>query len=171
MTQPTFVPISEADQMRPALRLSNPGVWTQSRPSELRGATRPSGPAFGTPGPDQGYALKLAHGFADRLVLGPGEHAEDAAAGCTGVAMRRAAAFGRAPVVHDMTLAFTLWGFLGDAPDDLVEKRRPLFSAAAHSYHRQRAIADLVAASTLRMTPDGVAARVSGGRWRELLVD
>ena len=170
MTQPTFVPINEADQVRPALRLSNPGAWTQSRPSELRGANRQTGPAFGTPGPDQGYALKLAHGFADRLVLTTGEHAEDAAAGCTAVAMRRAAAFGRAPVVHDLTLAFSLWGFLDEAPDDLVERRRPLFSAASHSYQRQRVIADLAAASTLRMTPDGVAARVGEGRWQELLV-
>ena len=58
-----------------------PGIWTQSRPSELRG-TRPAGPSLGTPGPDQGFALKLARRFEDRLELAEGESTEDAIAGC-----------------------------------------------------------------------------------------
>ena len=28
MTQPTFVPIAEADQVRPAMHLDVPGIWT-----------------------------------------------------------------------------------------------------------------------------------------------
>jgi len=35
MTQPTFVPIAEADQVRPARHLHVPGSWTQSRPAEV----------------------------------------------------------------------------------------------------------------------------------------
>ena len=72
--------------------------------------------------------------------------------------MRRAARFGRAPVIHDLTLAFTLWGFLGGAPADLVAAREPLFRAASHHYQVQRTIADCVPESTLRLTPD------AGGR-------
>ena len=90
MTQPTFVPIVEADQVRSAYRLDVPSIWTQSRPSELRTTRPPRGRMFGTPGPDQGYALKLARRFEDRVNLVPGESAEDAIAGCTAVAMRRA---------------------------------------------------------------------------------
>ena len=37
MTQPSFVPIVEADQVRPALRLSTPGPWTPSRVAEITG--------------------------------------------------------------------------------------------------------------------------------------
>ena len=127
MTQPSFVPIVEADQVRRAYRLKVPSIWTQSRPSELRGATQPAGLQLGSPGPDQGFALKLARRFEDRLVLADGESTEDAIAGCTAVAMRRCARFGRAPAIYDLTFAFTLWGFLGGAPADLIELRGPLF--------------------------------------------
>ena len=167
MTQPSFVPVVEADQVRRAYQLDVPSIWTASRPSELRGTRAPAGAFLGTPGPDQGFALKLARRFEDRLVLAPGEHAEDAVAGCTAVAMRRAAAYGRAPVIHDLTLAFTLWGFLAGAPADLIEAREPLFRSASHHYQAQRTIADCVPEETLRLTPEQVAEQL--GAWRTLL--
>jgi hypothetical protein len=142
-------------------------VWTQSRPSELRGTVQPAGARLGSPGPDQGYALKLARGFVDRLELVAGESPDDAVSGCTAVAMRRAARFGRAPVVYDLTLAFTLWGFLGGAPADLVATRGPLFRSASHHYEAQRTIADSVRPDTLRLTPEQVATRLPD--WRELI--
>jgi len=167
VTQPNFVPVVEADQVRRAYQLDVPGIWTTSRPSELRGTRAPAGAFLGTPGPDQGFALKLARRFEDRLVLGPGEHAEDAIAGCTAVAMRRSASYGRAPVIHDLTLAFTLWGFLPGAPADLVVAREPLFRSASHHYQVQRTIADAVPESTLRLTPEQVAERLDD--WRSLV--
>jgi hypothetical protein len=167
VTQPSFVPIVEEDQVRPAYRLKVPGVWVQSRPSELRGTSPPRGAGFGTQGPDQGFALRLARRFEDRLRLGEGESAEDAMVGCSAVAMRRCARFGRAPAVPDLTFAFTLWGFLGDAPPDLVEGRVPLFRSAAHHYQAQRAIAATVAEETLSLTPEAVAAGLP--EWRRWL--
>lgn len=167
VTQPSFVPVVEADQVRRAYPLTVPSIWTTSRPSELRGTRAPSGAFLGSPGPDQGFALKLARRFEDRLVLAPGEQVADAIAGCTAVAMRRAAGYGRAPVIHDLTLAFTLWGFLPGAPADLVEIREPMFRSASHHYQAQRAIADCVPESTLRLTPGEVANRMSD--WRPLL--
>jgi hypothetical protein len=125
------------------------------------------GPSFGTPGPDQGFALKLARRFEDRLEVSAGESVEDVISGCTAVAMRRAARFGRAPLIFDLGFAFTLWGFLGGAPDDLVAQRAPLFRSAAHHYGARRAIADAVVADTLRLSPEAVAARL--GRWHDLL--
>lgn len=167
MTQPSFVPIIEADQVRPAHQLRVPNIWTQSRPSEIRGASRPSGRRYGSPGPDQGFALKLARRFEDRLQLAEGESAEDAIAGATAVAMRRCARFGRAPTVYDLEFGFTLWGFLGGAPDDLVSARGPLFRSAAHHYTSQRAIADMVTEEALRLRPDEVAERLD--QWRSLI--
>ncbi len=167
MTQPSFVPIAEADQVRRAYRLEVPSIWTATRPSELRQTTAPSGPRLGVPGPDQGYALKLARRFEDELTLTDGESAEDAVAGCVAVALRRAAGYGRAPVIFDLSFAFMLWGFLGGAPDDLVSARAPLFRSAAHQYDVQRVIADCVRPTTLRLTPEEVEARLDG--WRELL--
>jgi hypothetical protein len=167
VTQPSFVPIVEADQVRAAYRLQVPNIWTQSRPSELRGASQPEGRKLGKPGPDQGFALKLARRFEDRLQLVAGETADDVLAGCTAVAMRRCARFGRAPAVYDLSFGFTLWGFLGGAPADLVAGRSPLFRSAAHHYLAQRAIADCVAEETLRLTPEEVAERLGG--WKTLL--
>jgi hypothetical protein len=167
VTQPSFVPIVEADQVRSSYQLEVPGAWTTSRPSEVRGTHQPSGVSLGSPGPDQGFALKLARRFEDRLILEAGEHGEDVIAGCTAVAMRRAARFGRAPLIHDLTLAFTLWGFLGGAPGDLVAARGPLFRSAAHHYMVQRTIADSVPEHTLRLNPETVADRL--GEWRELI--
>jgi hypothetical protein len=168
VTQPSFVPIVEVDQVRPAYRLKVPTVWTTSRPSELHGTTPPRGIRFGNPGPDQGFALRLARRFEDRLELAEGESAEDAVVGSTAVALRRCARFGRAPAAPDLTFAFTLWGFLGDAPPDLVAVRVPLFRSAAHHYQAQRAIAASVAEETLSLTPEAVAARLP--EWRHLLV-
>jgi hypothetical protein len=168
VTQPSFVPIIEADQVRPAYRLDVPNIWTQSRPSEVRGTSQPAGRSLGKPGPDQGFALKLARRFEARLVLAPEDGLEDAISGCTAVAMRRCARFGRAPAVYDLDFAFTLWGFLGGAPADLVEARGPLFRSAAHHYQAQRAIADSVREEALRLTPEAVAERI--GEWRDLLV-
>jgi hypothetical protein len=167
VTQPSFVPIVEADQVRPSYRLNVPRIWTQSRPSEVRGTSQPEGRLLGKPGPDQGFALKLARRFEARLVLTEGDSTEDAIAGCTGVAMRRCAHFGRAPAVYDLEFAFTLWGFLGGAPADLVEARSPLFRSAAHHYLAQRAIADSVQDEALRLTPDAVADRI--GQWRDMI--
>ena len=167
MTQPSFVPVVEEDQVRRAYQLEVPSIWTSSRPSELRGTRAPRGAFLGTPGPDQGFALKLARRFEDRLVLAPGEHAEDAISGCTAVAMRRSGSYGRAPVIHDLTLAFTLWGFLVGAPADLVAAREPLFRSASHHYQAQRTIADCVPESTLRLTPEQVGLQLDD--WRSLV--
>ena len=78
---------------------------------------------LGSAGPDQGYALRLARLMSDQLRLLPGEHLEDVIAGGIEIAMKRAARFGRAPVRADAELAFTLWGFLGDPPDDELVAR------------------------------------------------
>ena len=165
--QPEYVPIRGVDQVRPVERLPAPRGWRADRPGDITTATRPTGAGLGTPGPDQGYALRLAREFSDRLVLAEGEHEHDAVVGCLGVALRRAAAFDRAPVAADLEMAFRLWGFLGDAPADLVAFRKPLFQGASHHYWDQRVIADHVPAATLRLTPAAVAERLSD--WRSLI--
>jgi hypothetical protein len=160
MTQPSFVPISEADQVRPALRLQAPRPWVADRPAELRFPVHPGGRGLGAPGPDQGFALRLARRFADRLRLVPGESEEDAVVGTALLASRRAALFGRAPMIHDVETALALWGLLDDHPPaGLVDVRHLAFSSAAHDYHVQRALVDRVPEAVIRLPATEVTAR------------
>ena len=155
MAAPEYVPKPTDDKARvyesPPWR---PDSWMADRPAELDGR-QPVGPRLGSPGPDQGYALKLANQFRGRLVLTPGEHEDDALSGCMALAMRRAALFGRAPSVHDLTVALTIWGFLIEPPVELAAIRREVFAgvASTHHYSERRALVDGVPAEVLRMSP------------------
>ena len=166
MAAPDHVPVQFADRARQGEILPPARRWTATRPADLRGR-QPTGHMLGNPGPDQGYGLALAQKFAGRLRLVTGEHEADAIAGCSAVALRRASIFGRAPVIYDFDLAFGVWGYLDDAPDDLVAFRKPLFAGASHHYKHQREIADQVPEATLRLTPAEVRSRL--GEWRSLL--
>ena len=167
MAAPQYVPSTLAEEPRKGLAVPPASGWKSDRPGELTGA-QPVGPGFGHPGPDQGFALRLVRQFEGKLVCPAPESEEDAVGGCIGVAMARAALFGRAPVVHDLDIAFRIWGYLGDAPVELVGYRRPLFESVAHHYEDQRTIVDLVPESTLRLSHDEVARRFPS-EWRALL--
>lgn len=169
MTQPSFVPIAEADQVRAARRLHVPGPWSPDRPAEIRTPERPRGRRMGTPGPDQGFALRLARRFADRVRLADGESSEDVLHGAALLASRRAGLYGRAPSVHDLVVALSLWGYLGEAPPELVVARTQAFRSVSHDYDVQRALVDAVPEESLRLPPDEVARRVGAGEWRALL--
>ena len=167
MAAPDYVPVALSDQPRQGLDLPPPRHWMADRPGDLdRG--QPLGPRLGRPGPDQGYALKLAEMLHDRVKVTGGEEVDDALAGCVAIALKRASMFGRAPVMPDIELALRLWGFLDDDPPaELVERRRHYFAGAAHHYWDQRAVTDVVPEDTLRLTPAQVAERLSD--WRSLL--
>lgn len=165
MTQPKFAPIPLEDEVRPGYRLGVPAPWTAVRPGELV-EVRPSRGAQpvatrrgrGSPGPDAGYAMRLAERVAERIVLAKGEHAEDVLAGAVAIAMRRAAIFGRAPVRADLEVALGLFGFLGEAPAELVARRRTLFAGVDHDEWARRVLVDAVEEADLRRSPAEVAA-------------
>ena len=167
MAQPDYVPLSSVDRVRLTERLPPPRRWVQDRPGEINVSSHPKGRRLGVPGPDQGYAMNLAEKLEDRLQLAEGERAEDVTAGCVGVATRRAAMFGRAPVMADLQVAFGIWGFLGDAPQELVDLRKPLFQGTAKAYLDQRAIVDHVREPALRLTPEEVHQELASD-WRSM---
>ena len=111
-------------------------------------------------GPDQGYIHTIAKRFKGQLTLAPGEHEADALAGCAQVALKRASLFTRAPVVHDMRVALTIWGYLGDAQPDQVEARHQRFAGVAHSHDPKAhyVVVDGVPDDLLRKTPDEIIA-------------
>lgn len=172
MAAPEYVPHDQLARVR-AYRSNprRPEPWMATRPGEIEGS-QPRGDRFGAPGPDLGFALKIARTFDDRLHLTDGEDHHDVVGGCVAIAMKRSSLFGRAPVVHDLTVAFTVWGYLdSDPPADLVALRRRWFEGvghAAHHYVALRDVVDSVPESTLRLTP----AQVTDGHradWHGLL--
>ncbi len=156
MTQPTFVPIAEADQVRPARHLQVPGAWTTSRPAELTVPVRSRGRGTGTPGPDSGFALRLAKRFEHDLKLTEGESEHDVVLGVALIAAKRAALLGRGPCVHDVRVALDLWGLLDVVPAERAATRRAAFSGVGHDYVVQRALVDSIDEDTLRRSPDDV---------------
>jgi hypothetical protein len=168
MTQPHYVPIIAADRVRPVERLPPAKPWRPDRPADLRQPGMPRGPRLGSQGPDLGYGMKLARSLADRVVLADGESLDDAITGCFVVGAKRASLFGRAPVIYDFELSYTVWGFLPGAPADLVAFRTPLFEGVSHHYAEQRALADRVPEQTVLMTPADVRANLQS--WRSLLI-
>ncbi len=167
MAAPDYVPTETAVAHRhyvsPPRR---PQPWLADRPGELTGG-QPAGPGMGVPGPDQGYALRLARRFEAELLLTPGEDAADAVAGCVAVALRRAALFGRAPVAADLEVAFRLFGFLPPAPDEsLVAGRKELFVGIGnpHHYGELRHLVSLVSEAVLRMAPGEIEASCGADR-------
>jgi hypothetical protein len=171
MAAPEFVPTKATEVVRAyASPPRRPDSWTPDRPGDLTGEGQPHGDQYGAPGPDQGYVLRLVHHFDGKLHANS-EQPADVTAGAVAVALKRASLFGRAPVVHDLRVAYTVWGYLDDAaPAELVELRKKLFAGVAHPHHHAelRRVADSVPDDTLRLTPDQVAERYGSG-WAELL--
>jgi len=172
MAAPKFTPVAPTDHARSYASPDHvPAAWQPNRPGEIEGF-QPTGPRLGDPGPDQGFALRIARQLRPKLRLQATEHADDAIRGCLGIATRRASIFSRAPVVHDLTIAFTIWGFYDqDPPAELAELRRSLFEGlrfTSHHYAEARAVVDMVPESTLRMTPTEVAGAYPGD-WRALV--
>jgi hypothetical protein len=171
MAAPEYVPVKPIDDVRtyesPPRR---PDSWLATRPGDLAGSN-PRGERFGNMGPDQGYGLILAKRLVDKLHLDAGENPEDAIEGALSVALKRASILGRAPVIHDFTLAYTVWGFLNPAADrELVALRRRAFDEAAlpGHYAERQLIAAAVPEDVLRMSHTAVVEQHERD-WRSLL--
>ncbi len=159
MGAPDYVPVRPAQPVRayssPPRR---PGSWVADRPGDLVGR-QPVGEQLGSQGPDQGYMLTLAETARGSLRLRPHESEEDVVVGASAIGLKRASLFGRAPVMHDLTVAFTIFGFLDDEPQgDLLELRRRVFEEvhSPHHYRKLRELADMVPAEVLHQPHDAI---------------
>lgn len=158
---PDFVPIDPTDLVRtyssPPRRTDG---WFADRPGDVRGG-QPQGARLGNIGPDQGYAYRLVRHVEEHLDYGEVQR-DDAVAGCVAVAMKRASSFGRAPILHDLTAAFTIFGFFDEQPPaELVGLRNELFAEvrSSHHYVELRQLVDLVPDDVLRLSQEAIAAQ------------
>jgi hypothetical protein len=138
--------------LAPGVHLPPAREWRATRPGDLE-TGQPIGVLLGRPGPNIGYALALAERARDKLVLAPNESDDDAIAVVSELAMKRAASFGRAPVLHDIEISSHLVGYDGDATPDFVDWRARAVHGANHEYDVRRAIVDAVPDAVLRMPP------------------
>jgi hypothetical protein len=164
-----YVPTRPEDAPRRSVAIPPAAGWQAVRPGDIDPEVGPGckGVLFGSPGPDSGYALTLAERFHDQITAVFPETIHDAEYLAAHVAMRRGGVFGRAPVRADLELSFTLFGWLGDAPADLVEWRRKAVAGVAHDYARRVSLVEAIPEWVLRQTPDQVRARLA--EWRHLL--
>jgi hypothetical protein len=138
--------------LAPGVTMPAATAWQADRPGDLE-AGQPLGALLGRPGPNVGYALALAQRVRDRLALAPHESAHDALAVVSELAMRRAAMFGRAPVMPDIDTACLLLGYKGDTDPAFVEWRTSTLHGASHEYPRRRRVVDAVPEPVLRLPP------------------
>jgi hypothetical protein len=171
MGAPEYVPVRPTETVRvyssPPRR---PGSWVADRPGDLVGR-QPIGDQLGSQGPDQGYMLTLAESARGSLRLGPNESEADVIVGASAIGTKRASLFGRAPVMHDLTVAFTIFGFLDDGtPDELVEVRRRAFEEvhSPHHYRKLRELADMVPAEVLHQPHDAIIEQAKSD-WKSVL--
>ena len=80
------------------------------------------------------------------------------------IAGKRAALFGRAPVIGDVDLALAVLGYDGNASDEFVKARAAVVRDANHDYHRRRALVDAVPDALLRMRAAQAGAEIAA--WR-----
>jgi len=142
--------------------------WRPDRPGDLSGPTIGHGALTGRPGPNVGFAYTLTERIKDRMRLGPNEHIVDVVPVVAEIAGKRAALFGRAPVIHDVEHAMNVLGY--DRYDNaaFVEARTLLVLGAAHDYERRRSVVDDVSDELLRST--GLALKDGIEAWRSAVI-
>lgn len=171
MAIPKFTPIDPTDESR-AYQSPDfvPKPWQLDRRAEIAGR-QPKGSGLGNPGPDQGYVLALATRVRDRIRVQTGESINDVIAGSIAIALRRASLFGRAPIMDDIMVALTIWGWLLDSPPlDIVTRRQKLFAGLGnmvHHYAESRLVADMVPDTTFRLSLEKLTASMPMS-WRAL---
>ena len=138
--------------LAPGVHLPAAQTWKADRPGDLV-AGQPTGNLLGRPGPNVGYAVTLAARLRDQVQLAPHEHEADALAVIAELAMKRAASFGRGPVLADVEVAATLLGYQGECDDSFAAWRRDVSHGADHEYDVRRTFVDAVPDSALRMPP------------------
>ena len=104
----------------------------------------------GTPAPNAGYALTIAHHEVARLNFAHEHDRHDVEIGIALVAAKRAVLIGRGPIQSDVQHALSLFGLDGSAT--ITGVKTALFSGLGHSYAAQRRFVDAVSADQL-LTP------------------
>jgi len=124
--------------------------FARAKKPGLQRSARPAGGANkGTPAPDAGYALTIAHREVAKLAFEHEHDRHDVEAGIAVVAAKRASIISRGPTLDDVRVALELFGLHADAP--VTHHDVKTFAGLAHSWVAQRQFADAVSNENLRL--------------------
>ena len=133
--------------------------WVPDRPGEFTGSGVPWGGAFGTPGPDAGFALKLAAGRD--LILAENEHRADANTAVAAVAAARASLARRGPTKVDLDAAIVILGY--DTESAFGADRAAAIAGSAHHPQRIRRLLAGIPIDVIEYNADGLRERAASG--------
>lgn len=137
--------------------------WRPNRPGEiLSPADVPSGPSFGRPGPDAGWALRLVR----RADFDRGRRPRQLEELLNALVGARAAAAGRGPAPEDVEAALSLVGLRTEGWDEaararLDERREAWLDAAAREPSAGRAALRDIPPDLLSDAPERVRSRLA----------
>lgn len=167
MGQQPNIELGISDLPRPKAHPAPARRWRADRPGDIASPEQmPSGGAFGTIGPDAGYATRLVRGRS--LDLRPGESAHNAMDAVATLAAARAARAGRGPISQDVDVAVLILGYDATAmPPDQIDAvaaaRITLAAGIGHSAGKAAALIDAIEPSLLDALPADVRDRLAGG--------
>ncbi|MDA8197164.1 MAG: hypothetical protein M0019_08195 [Actinomycetota bacterium] len=160
MTQPQYVPVKNGSSLRKFDSLALPKSWKLNRPAELsvnKHSAVEQGKNLGTPGPDSGFAMKLARVALEGVADSSGLSAADIKAAVVAVTIARASLFSRAPVMNDVRFAIASLGIGNDGLNDHeVEVRNHLVRGISHDYMKARDLVGRFGVETLKLNFDKV---------------
>ncbi len=167
MGQQPNIELVTADLPRPVPVRGPERRWRPQRPGDIgTPGDMPWGGAFGTTGPDAGFAMVLIR--RRHLDLAEGEHRHNVEAGIAALAAARASHFGRAPMEADVDVAVALLGYHAEGMPaeviaDLARRRIDWFANIGHDARRSSALVASVPEDVLFATPDEVRRRMAAG--------
>ena len=148
-----------AGVVRPSMTTHTPELGRPKKPGLQRSPHRVNARNLGTPAPDEGYALTLAHHEIARVNFAHDHDRHDVELGVGLVAAKRASLIGRGPTLGDVRAAMAVLGL--DRIEVVDARAAAPFAGLAHSYVAQRRFVDAVADDRL-VAETPVAGATSG---------
>ncbi len=167
MGQQPNIRLGMEDLPRPEAHPAPPQRWSPERPGELGSPEAvPWGGAFGTPGPDSGWAFVV---LAEREIpVVDDEHRADVEAAIAALMVARASRFTRGPVGEDADVAELLLGYRSDGlPAEVAERlagfRTRMLPGFAHSKHLGRELVGAIDPAAFDLSEDELRSRLAAG--------
>jgi len=139
VSQPSFLPVSKAGQVRPTFPMGPAEIGRTKKAGLLGAPGEARGLGHGTPAPGEGYALTLARRLCEKLSFENEHDRANVECAIALITAKRASLINRGPMLEDANVAR---GYLGLDDDVVSHESARAYAGLAHSYVAQRRFAD-----------------------------